>query len=146
MTNIVSGLLKKRIELVALLSEQEKALQQTKASVNALDATIRLYHPEHELDVIGPARRKSTKYFDFGEITPLVRDFFREWDQERSPTTNDAIYALAQMKAIDYDALDKARRQAFYKSILHCLKRGVTNGWLIEHYRDQGMIHWKLVG
>jgi len=147
MNIIVSGLLKKRTELASKLAEQDKALQQTKADMLAIDATIRLYQPDHELPVLGPVRRqgKRKRFFEAGEITPLIRDFMREWSEDRSPSSNDVIYALAKIKAIHYDELTDKHRQAFYKSIQQALKRGVKNGWLLEDYREQGLIHWKLV-
>ena len=145
--HVISGLLKKRKELAKELSIHERAADQAKASLIALDSTIRLYQPDHELPTTGPIRRdgRRNRFFAIGEITPLIRDFMREWDEDRSPSSNDVIYALAKIKAIHYDELPDKQREAFYKSIQQALKRGVRSGWLLEDYRNQGLIHWKLV-
>lgn len=54
------------------------------------------------------------------------------------------MYALAIVKGFDYNAMEPDKRQALYKSVMKTLKRTCVSGWLVESYREQGVIHWKM--
>ena len=143
MKNVISGLLRKRTELLHDYSEKEAAFNQAKDNLHAIDATIRLYQPEIELPLAPTKKRyKRSEHFKVRELTPMIRDFFRESAEPAS--TMDIVRALASKKNIDYEALEYTKQQTFYKAIRGALYAGRGNGWLVEAYRVKRMIYWQL--
>ena len=144
--HVVTKLEDKRKELSRLVAVKERELSKAKSDLRALDSTIRLYKPDHELPMIG-ARRPSggNKYFHFGEISDRIRDVIRDWSGNEPPSSNDFIYTIAKAKDIDYDNLDEVSRLAFYRAVSRGFAQSRTQGWLVEDFRRYGMIYWRLV-
>ena len=59
--HVIHGLLKKRKELADLGAHHQRGLDQAKATLSALDTTIRIYKPDHDIPVKGSARRTKTR-------------------------------------------------------------------------------------
>ena len=108
-----------------------------------MDCTIRLYQPDIDLPR-NPLRKRyqRNEYFQVRELTPLVRDYFRE--HPASSSTIDIVRAIATEKQIDYDDLDYTKQQTFYKAVRKVLYTGRGNGWLVEDRRVRRMIWWRL--
>lgn len=144
--HVLSGLLKKRKELTSQLAEHQRGMEQATATLCALDATIRIYKPDHDMPVQGSARRtkKRNRYFEVGEAPQLLRDYFRDTPSGATPSTSDIVLALAVVKGFDYESMPHDKQQVFRKSVMKALKRAIVSGWLVERHRDQGVIHWRL--
>ena len=146
MKNVISGLLKKRKELLHDLAECEAALDKAKGTLQSLDDTIRLYQPDIDLPISTPAKRryKRSEYFMAGELTPMIKDYLREYTGSKPPSTLDIVEAVATQKKIDYQSLEHTKQQTFYKCVRKALYAGKGNGWLVEAFRERRVIHWQL--
>ena len=112
MKNVISGLLKKRKELLHNLAECEAAVYKAKASLQSLDDTIRLYQPDIDLPTSAPTRKryKRSEYFMARELTPMIKDYLREYSGSRPPSTLDIVEAMARHKQIDYQSLEYTKQ------------------------------------
>ena len=146
MKNVISGLLKKRKELLHDLAERQAELDKVSNSLQSLDSTIRLYQPEIDLPTSTPTRKhyKRSEYFMAGELTPMIKDYLREYAGSKPPSTLDIVEAVASYKEMDYQSLEHTKQQTFYKCIRKALYAGKGNGWLVEAFRERRVIHWQL--
>ena len=146
MKNVISGLLKKRKELLHDLAECEAALDKAKGTLQSLDDTIRLYQPDIDLPTSAPTRKryKRSEYFMARELTPMIKDYLREYSGSRPPSTLDIVEAMASHKQIDYQSLEYTKQQTFYKCVRKSLYSGKSRGWLVEAFRERRVIHWQL--
>ena len=146
MQNVISGLLKKRKELLHDLAECEAALDKAKGTLQSLDDTIRLYQPDIDLPISTPAKRryKRSEYFMAGELTPMIKDYLREYTGSKPPSTLDIVEAVASHKEMDYQSLEHTKQQTFYKCVRKALYAGKGKGWLVEAFRERRVIHWQL--
>ena len=146
MKNVISGLLKKRKELLHDLAERQAELDKISNSLQSLDSTIRLYQPYIDLPISTPAKRryKRSEYFMAGELTPMIKDYLREYTGSKPPSTLDIVEAVASKKQIDYESLEHTKQQTFYKCVRKALYAGKGNGWLAEAFRERRVIHWQL--
>jgi len=137
MKNVISGLLKKRKELLHDLAERQAELDKVSNSLQSLDSTIRLYQPDIDLQTTTPTRKryKRSEYFMAGELTPMIKDYLREYNETNPPSTLDIVEAVAGQKGIDYQSLEHTKQQTFYK----CVRK-----WLVEAFRERRVIHWQL--
>ncbi len=146
MKNVVSGLLKKRKELLHDLAERQAELDKVSDALRSLDSTIRLYQPDIDLPTSTPGRRryKRSEYFMAGELTPMIKDYLREYSGSKPPSTLDIVEAVASHKEMDYQSLEHTKQQTFYKCVRKALYAGKGNGWLVEAFRERRVIHWQL--
>jgi hypothetical protein len=77
--HVVTALRAKRAEISGHVHDLERRLVRHRASLAAIDATIRLYAPELDPDSI-PAKRtyRRTRYFAKGELSRRVVDALRQ--------------------------------------------------------------------
>ena len=146
MKNVISGLLKKRKELLHDLAERQAELDKVSDTLRSLDCTIRLYQPDIDLPISTPAKRryKRSEYFMARELTPMIKDYLREYRDTKPPSTLDIVEAVATQKKIDYQSLEHTKQQTFYKCVRKALYAGKGNGWLVEAFRERRVIHWQL--
>src|SRR5271154_4736475 len=77
--HVVSALRAKRAEISGHVHDLERKLARHRASLAAIDATIRLYAPELDPDSIQPKRTyRRTRYFAKGELQRRVIAVLRE--------------------------------------------------------------------
>ena len=146
MKNVISGLLKKRKELLHDLAERQAELDKVSDTLRSLDCTIRLYQPDIDLPISTPAKRryKRSEYFMARELTPMIKDYLREYRDTKPPSTLDIVEAVATQKKIDYQSLEHTKQQTFYKCVRKALYAGKGKGWLVEAFRERRVIHWQL--
>ncbi len=88
--HVVSALRAKRAEISGHVHDLERKLARHRASLAAIDATIRLYAPELDPDSIQPKRTyRRTRYFAKGELSRRVVSVLRQADGK--PMTTAAI-------------------------------------------------------
>src|SRR6266404_3858373 len=77
---IISGLKRKHAEILGIIADLERQLDQHRANLVHIDATLRLIAPEIDLEQI-PVRHHAPKrspYFGRGEITRTCLEAFRD--------------------------------------------------------------------
>ena len=90
--HVVTALRAKRAEISGHVHDLERKLARHRASLAALDATIRLYAPELDPDSIPPKRTyRRTRYFAKGELSRRIVSVLRQADGK--PMTTAAITA-----------------------------------------------------
>ena len=88
--HVVTALRAKRAEISGHVHDLERKLARHRASLAAIDATIRLYAPELDPDAIPPKRTyRRTRYFAKGELSRRVVDVLRQ--AAGKPMTTAAI-------------------------------------------------------
>ncbi len=88
--HVVTALRAKRAEISGYIHDLERKLARHRASLAALDATIRLYAPELNPDSIPPKRTyRRTRYFAKGELARRILSALRE--ASGKPMTTAAI-------------------------------------------------------
>ena len=89
-THVVTALRAKRAEISGHIHDLERKLARHRASLAAIDATIRLYAPELNPDSIPPKRTyRRTRYFAKGELARRILSVLRE--ASGKPMTTVAI-------------------------------------------------------
>jgi hypothetical protein len=93
-THVVTALRAKRAEISGHVHDLERKLARHRASLAAIDATIRLYAPELDPDSIPPKRTyRRTRYFAKGELARRIISMLRQADGK--PMTTAAITSAA---------------------------------------------------
>ena len=88
--HVVTALRAKRAEISGHVHDLERKLARHRASLAAIDATIRLYAPDLNPDSIPPKRTyRRTRYFAKGELSRRVVDVLRQ--AAGKPMTTAAI-------------------------------------------------------
>jgi hypothetical protein len=88
--HVVTALRAKRAEISGHVHDLERKLARHRASLAAIDTTIRLYAPGLDLDSIAPKRTyRRTRYFAKGELSRRVVDVLRQ--AAGKPMTTAAI-------------------------------------------------------
>ena len=91
--HVVTALRAKRAEIRGHVHDLERKLARHRASLAAIDATIRLYAPELNPESIPPKRTyRRTRYFAKGELSRRVTDMLRQ--ASGKPMTTAAISGL----------------------------------------------------
>ena len=76
---VVSGLVEKRAELAGEVEHHRQALQRLGEELDHLDATIRLFDPNHGFGSVRPRKRgRHTQWFAPGECQRLVLESLRD--------------------------------------------------------------------
>jgi hypothetical protein len=88
--HVVTALRAKRAEISGHVHDLERKLARHRASLAAIDATVRLYAPELDPDSIPPERTcRRTRYFAKGELSRRIPTVLRQADG--TPMTTAAI-------------------------------------------------------
>ena len=97
---VVSGLVKRRAELTGEIEATHERLRQMVADLEALDATIRQFDPDYQVEAIRPkAFRPPKDWSNRGEMTRIILSVLR---QAAEPlTTRDVALQLLIERALD---------------------------------------------
>ncbi|RZG71116.1 hypothetical protein EXU29_15245 [Acinetobacter wuhouensis] len=124
-SHIVSGLIKKRAELLGEIDTHQKEIQRISATLSHVDHTIKLFSPEFDLRTIKAKRiNKNNQYFNKGELQSLVLNCMR--DTVEPMTCKQIENQILSTKSIN-NALDVN----IEPNILIVLKRLQGNGIVI---------------
>jgi hypothetical protein len=99
-TFVISGLVRKRADLAGEIERTQTALQSMIRDLENLDATIRLFDADYQVEAIKPkAFRPPEDWAHRGEMTRIILDTLR---QAAEPlTSRDVAVALMQARALD---------------------------------------------
>jgi hypothetical protein len=139
-SNVVTGLVAKRMELTGRIEAARRELEQLEADVSHLDRAIKLFAPDYKLERIRakPPRRRN-RFFIPGECQRLILEIFRDAGQPLSAVR--LAEALTQRKGLEPSpgALEAVR-----KSALGAVKRLVGKGVLVPAGSDETGAVWRL--
>jgi hypothetical protein len=127
MSHTLAGLVAKRAEIAGEISQTRAKLRQLIINLDHVDAAIRIFDPEFDVDGIKPKAPAALFPVSFrGEFVRIILDMMRE---AKGPVTTKEI-ALHVMRSRDLNTTDEALIALFCRR---------TRG-LLYHYRDRGMI------
>ena len=125
-SHVVSGLIAKRAELAGRIEETQTELRRLVIDLDSLDATIRLFAPDIDLDEIRPKPLPARNQAFRGEMSRTVLNALR---QARKPLPAYEI-ALLFMASRGLAATDKPLLRVIHKRVGACLR----------NYRSKGLV------
>jgi len=136
---VLSGLIRKRQELAADFDTAQAHLARVVASLDALDATIRLFSPNLDLDAarVRPARQVRNPQH---ETTRQVLGVLREAAGPLSYRDT----ALAMMQAAGGNVGDAGQVEVMRRRVAACLRRLVRQGTVVEGLAVGGVLRWSV--
>ena len=140
-THVISGLVAKRSELAGLMQDYQKKVDQIRVAVVHLDASIRLFSPDYNLQDIKPkAHRQRNSHFKPGECQRMVLDIFRQ-AKGGALTSRQIGEQLALRKGLDVTPNAIAQLQ---KTVIAIVNRLLVSGALEEADKDGTSRTWRL--
>ena len=138
-THVIGALRNKRAELAGMLRQLEQQLEQQRANLAHVDATMRLFDPDIRPKDIRPKQpRERNAWFRQGECLRLIYDELREATQP--VTTRELAERIMRVKAIP--AADNDRRERVQKTLLSSLNRAKES---IARVEIAGVVRWRLI-
>ncbi len=138
--NLLNGLVAKRADIAGQIEANQSALRKLVADLDAVEATIRVFDPNVDLDAVTP-RPVPPRHAAFkGEVTRIVFQCLRE---AKAPMTSREI-AIALMNWRKLNTTDASLVVLMTKRVGACLKAKQNQG-LIRSVRGDGpLLGWEL--
>jgi hypothetical protein len=124
--HVVTGLIEKRREIAAELNAAYEDLRKLMIDLDDLDAAIRIFKPDIELEVIRPKALPSKHPAFKGEMTRMVFDLLR---RAKNPLTTHEV-TMHVMAERHLNTTDERMRRTIHKRVGACLK----------HHRNQARL------
>ena len=124
--HVLTGLIKKRAELAGQIEAAQTTLRMLVIDLDNLDATIRLFQPNIDLEEIRPKPLPPRHHAFKGEVTRIVLDTLRQSDK---PMTSQEL-ARHVMAERGLNTADKRLVQVIGKRVGACLR----------HWRCKGVV------
>ena len=129
-THVVSALRAKRAEISGYIHELEKKIGRLRASLLHVDASLVLFSPGTNPDVIQPKRPyRRTRYFAARELSRRCLDTLREANPTPMTTTQIAVII---MLAKGYPADDEALKTIVSEMVIAVLRRLCKDGSVVK--------------
>ncbi len=138
---VVSGLVKRRAELVGEADALRTRLAQIATDVGHLDATIRLFDPDFDLGAIRPKRRRAAGTAGRGEMSRAVLGVLRK---AAEPMTTAAVVE-AVMAGRGMDGQDRKAADLMMGRVGMALRRQERNGVVRGERRTGQAVAWEAV-
>jgi hypothetical protein len=139
-THLLSGLLAKRAELAGLIDHHHMHLRNLVIQLDNLDATIRLFKPDIDLEVVKPKPLPPRNAAFQGEVTRAILDKLRR--VQRPLTTREL--ALHVMECRGLDNADAALLRTIVKRVSATLKHHKNRGVLTSERGPDNHMLWNI--
>lgn len=124
---VLAGIVRKRAELAGDIERTHEALKRMIADLSSLDATLRLFDPDIEIEAIKPkAFRPPADWAQRGEMSRIILDVLRQAAEPM--TTRDIAFQLLIERALDNND----------QKLLRLMTKRV--GVALRHQRDGGVV------
>ena len=124
--HVVTGLTKKRAQLAGQIEHAQAALRQLVIDLDNLDATIRLFVPDIDLEEIRPKPFPPRHHAFRGEVSRIVLTALRE--SPKPLTAQDIAQRVMAQRGLD--TADKRLVRLMGKRVGACLR----------HHRNKGVV------
>lgn len=124
--HVVTALIRKRAELAGQIEHTQTQLRQFIIDLDNLDATIRLFKPDIDLEEIRPKPLPPRHHAFKGEVSRIVLDTLRQADKPL--TTHDLAQHVMAERGLN--TADKRLVQLVGKRVGACLR----------HHRGKGLV------
>lgn len=139
-THVVSALIRKRAEIAGQIEHTQSSLRQLIIDLDNLDATIRLFKPDIDLEEIKPKPLPPRHQAYKGEISRIVLETLR---QSEKPLTAQEI-AQHVMAARGLNTADKRLVRLIGKRVGACLRHHRERGVLESQGGGGALLLWTL--
>ncbi len=138
--HVVSGLIRKRGEIVGRLEAAQSQVRQLILDLDNLDATIRLFAPDVDLDAVKVRPVPPRHAAGHGEVSRLIMDILRNTVQP--VTTRDVAFRVMAARSLSLTdrRLNRVMVQRVGKSLRQLRERGVLEGL----HGARGNMRWRL--
>lgn len=130
--HVVTGLVAKRRELAGLIEHTQASLRQLLIDLDNVDATLRLFAPDIDLEIIKPRPLPPRQAAAQGEVVRIVLGTLRN---AKRPLTTQEITAHV-MAERGLNTADKRLLKLLTKRVGACLR----------HHRKRGLVRSKIEG
>lgn len=140
--NVLHALIRKRAEVAGKIEHCQQELRRLVAEIDHLDATIRIFNPEVDLEAIRPKRVPPRHAAFKGEVMRVVLNELRDAD---GPVTTKQI-SLVLMRERGLNPDDAELSKIMVKRVGACLRKlldrgavkkvpveGAFNGWAVAN-------------
>jgi hypothetical protein len=139
-THVVSGLLAKRSELAGQIDHHQMTLRNLIIQLDSLDATIRLFKPDIDLEAVKhkplPPRNAAFQ----GEVTRAILDKLRR--MQRPMTTRELALAVTEARGLDH--ADAAMFRTIVKRVNATLRHQKNRGVLTAERGPDNHMLWNI--
>jgi hypothetical protein len=132
--HVLSGLIAKRAELAGKIEIMQREMRELVAAIGHVDASIRLFDPNTELDDIAPKLPPRFQAFK-GEVSRLVLNALRKSDKPMP--VSDLTLVVAAGRGINPD--DKPFMRTLSRRVGACL-RNLRKRNLVQMTRQPGSL------
>ena len=139
---VIAGLVRRRAELAGEVEALKARLAQIGTDLGHLDATIRLFDPDHDIAGIRPKRVRAGDVAHRGEMSRTVLDVLRG---AAAPMTTAAVVAQV-MAERETDAQDREAVALMMGRVGMALRRQERNGAVRGERRPGQAVLWELAG
>ena len=138
--HVVSALIRKRAEIAGQIEHHQTMLRQAIIDLDNLDATLRLFVPDIELEEIKPKPFPPRHAAFKGEVARLVLEALR---QSNGPMTAQQL-AQHFMAARGLNTADKKLVRVIGKRIGSCLRHHRARGTLRSIQGNESHLLWEI--
>ncbi|MEO9188545.1 MAG: hypothetical protein ABI224_00865 [Acetobacteraceae bacterium] len=137
----ISGLIRKRAEIAGELEAAQMQVRQLVINLDSLDATIRLFAPDIDLEEIRPKPVPPRHTAFHGEVSRIIRDVLRETGE--ALTTKDITFRVMAQRGLNIadPRLSRTVLKRVGASLRNLRTRGGVTGERREGRRD---LVWRL--
>jgi len=139
-THVVSALIRKRAEIAGQIEQAQSDLRQLIIDLDNLDATIRLFKPNIDLEEIRPKPLPPRHHAYKGEISRIVLEALR---QSQKPLTAQEI-AQHVMAERGLNTADKRLVRLIGKRVGACLRNNRDRGVARSEKTNGQHLLWRL--
>ena len=140
--HVVTALIRKRAEIAGRIEHTQTALRQFIIDLDNLDATIRLFKPDIDLEEIQPKPFPPRHAAFKGEVSRVVFETLR---QSNGPMTAQQL-AQRLMAARGLNTADKRLVRTIGKRVGSCLRHHRAKGTLRSMQGKGPHLLWEIVG
>lgn len=138
--HVVTGLIAKRRELAGQIEHTQAALRQLIIDLDNLDATLRLFVPDIDLEEIKPKPLPPRHAAFQGEVVRLVLGTLR--DASRPMTTQELTMHVMADRGLN--TADKRLLKLMGKRVGACLRHHRLKGLICSAENRRGLLEWEV--
>lgn len=139
--HVLSGLIKKRAEIAGQIDHAQTALRQLIIDLDNLDATIRLFAPDIDLEEVKPKPLPPRHAAFKGEVARVLLGTLR---QAKEPMTIPEL-TLHVMAERGLNTADKRLQKTIAKRVSSCLRHHRKSGLLKSQKAGRELTVWERV-
>lgn len=136
------ALVRKRADLAGELERVHARGRELQHAIAHVDAVLAILHPDVQIDLIRPKRRRPPHAAGYGEVTSVIIDCLREAE---TPLTSREL-AQAVVEARELDEQDRALEVLMAKRVRACLRGHRVAGRVRALELPDAPQGWVLVG